>query len=206
MGEVRGNSSNTVHYPGGLTVAAGSLRATEPAIHTHTHTHMQLRALVLWQDEFLVMASDGLFDVMEDQSVIDTVGNHLKEHNRYTRASSKAVPQPLSLTAVEAFSTLHEHVAMLPCDVVPASDVSVSGSFELGSGDVSGSSQRLMDHMTACAQMHLRALSTRSYRGAADKLTALALEKGSMDNVTVVIIQFLWNNHDGDAGSGSVQH
>jgi serine/threonine protein phosphatase PrpC len=41
--------------------------------------------LVLWQDEFLVMASDGLFDVMEDQSVIDTVGNHLKEHNRYTR-------------------------------------------------------------------------------------------------------------------------
>jgi hypothetical protein len=35
-------------------------------------------------------------------------------------------------------------------------------------------------------------------------LTALALEKGSLDNVTVVIIQFLWNNHDGDAGA-SVQ-
>ena len=28
------------------------------------------------------MASDGLFDVMEDQSVIDAVGSHLKEHKR----------------------------------------------------------------------------------------------------------------------------
>ena len=34
------------------------------------------------QDEFLVMASDGLFDVMEDQSVIDTVGSYLREHKR----------------------------------------------------------------------------------------------------------------------------
>jgi len=34
------------------------------------------------QDEFLVMASDGLFDVMEDQSVIDAVGNYIKEHKR----------------------------------------------------------------------------------------------------------------------------
>jgi len=41
-------------------------------------------ACVLWvyQDEFLVMASDGLFDVMEDQSVIDAVGNYIKEHKR----------------------------------------------------------------------------------------------------------------------------
>ena len=34
------------------------------------------------QDEFLVLASDGLFDVMDDQSVIDTVGNYLKEYKR----------------------------------------------------------------------------------------------------------------------------
>lgn len=76
--------------------------------YTHTHSHSHTHT----QDEFLVMASDGLFDVMEDQSVIDLVGNHLK--------------------------------------------------------------------------------LTHSYQGAADKLTALAIEKGSLDNVTVVIIELLW--------------
>ena len=47
---------------------------------------------LLPQDEFLVMASDGLFDVMEDQSVIDTVGNYLKEHNRYISRISSLWP------------------------------------------------------------------------------------------------------------------
>jgi serine/threonine protein phosphatase PrpC len=37
-----------------------------------------------------------------------------------------------------------------------------------------------------------------SYQGAADKLTELAIEKGSLDNVTVVIIEFLWGA-DADA-------
>ena len=80
-------------------------------MHTYIHTYMHTY-IYIHQDEFLVMASDGLFDVMEDQSVIDTVGNHLK--------------------------------------------------------------------------------LTHSYQGAADKLTALAIEKGSLDNVTVVIIELLW--------------
>ena len=31
-----------------------------------------------------------------------------------------------------------------------------------------------------------------SYKGAADNLTAMAIEKGSLDNVTVLIVQFLW--------------
>ena len=31
-----------------------------------------------------------------------------------------------------------------------------------------------------------------SYQGAAEMLTKLALEKGSRDNVTVVIIEFVW--------------
>lgn len=79
----------------------------------------QLLAFSASQDEFLVMASDGLFDVMEDQSIIDAVGNHLKEH--------------------------------------------------------------------------------KSYTGAADKLTALAIEKGSLDNVTVVIISFIWGADAVDA-------
>ena len=33
-------------------------------------------------DEFLLMASDGLFDVMDDQNVVNVVSQHLKEHNR----------------------------------------------------------------------------------------------------------------------------
>jgi serine/threonine protein phosphatase PrpC len=64
------------------------------------------------QDEFLVLASDGLYDVMDDQSIIDSVGNHRREHK-------------------------------------------------------------------SCA-------------GAAEKLTSLAIEKGSLDNVTVQIIELLW--------------
>ena len=37
----------------------------------------------LRQDEFLVMASDGLFDVMGDQSVVDTVSKYLREHDNW---------------------------------------------------------------------------------------------------------------------------
>lgn len=67
---------------------------------------------LLPQDEFLVMASDGLFDVMGDQNVIDTVAKHLLEH--------------------------------------------------------------------------------KSCEGAAERLTDMAMEKGSMDNVTVLVVQFIW--------------
>jgi hypothetical protein len=45
-----------------------------------------------------VMASDGLFDVMEDQSVIDTVGNHLKEHKRYNLLSPARSLSPYTHT------------------------------------------------------------------------------------------------------------
>ena len=40
--------------------------------------------MYVWaQDEFLVMASDGLFDVMGDQSVVDTVSKYLREHDNW---------------------------------------------------------------------------------------------------------------------------
>mmetsp|Transcript_927 Transcript_927/g.2916 ORF Transcript_927/g.2916 Transcript_927/m.2916 type:complete len:485 (+) Transcript_927:3823-5277(+) len=71
---------------------------------------------LLPQDEFLVMASDGLFDVMRDQCVIETVSKHIREN--------------------------------------------------------------------------------KSCKGAADKLTEMAIEKGSLDNVTALVVQFLWSSTD----------
>ena len=53
----------------------------------------------LRQDEFLVMASDGLFDVMGDQSVVDTVSKYLREHDNWcARPCSPHTSNPIPST------------------------------------------------------------------------------------------------------------
>lgn len=54
----------------------------EPEIHEH---------LLGPQDEFLVMATDGLWDVMSSKAAIDLVRLQLRIHNNPTRAAEKLV-------------------------------------------------------------------------------------------------------------------
>ena len=145
-----------------------------------------------------MMASDGLFDVMEDQSVIDTVGNHLKEHQRYNLLSP-ALSFPIHTHTVLYLSsccikrTVYRfqlifdgifwrvsltHLALSLPPPAPSPPRSLARSL---------SRSRSLSLALALARV-----LARSYQGAADKLTELAIEKGSLDNVTVVIIEFLW--------------
>ena len=128
-------------------------------------------------DEFIIMASDGLWDKVSAQEAVDMVSKYLEQKVRSMRPVAHAPPPPGTPLAMDAVQTPYNNDLDLPKDEENA---------------------RLKKQNPTKFKMtaKLNQLSLEERRSKKKQISAQlineAMERGSQDNCTVIVVFFQW--------------